>query len=335
MFICFTSYCIMMFNLEPLKEMINRELINALTFHKKEKLHEAMAYLPLAGGKRLRPIITMLSAEAVGGEKTKVLPICTALELIHNFTLVHDDIMDKDIVRRNIPTTHIKYGEETALIAGDALFARAFEVLSLLDVDFDKYRKIIKEVSCAVREIAEGQYLDMVFETNQDVSVEDYLKMVEKKTARIIQTGAKCGAIASNGSKEEIEALSDYGKYVGIGFQIQDDIIGVIGNSKQTGKSVGNDVRRGKKTLIIIHCLENANKKDRDYIVSNLGNKNITDEIINEIVTILKKIDSINYAKNTANKYIDDAKNKLDILRSSEAKNSLLFIADYCIVRER
>ncbi len=315
-------------------DIVNNALEKSLAL-KGLKIYDAMRYLPLAGGKRLRPVISMLSCESVGGKKENIMPFAVALELVHNFTLLHDDIMDKDEFRRGGKTTHVVFGEPRAIIAGDALFACAFEEILKLEIKPEKLKILLKDFSSMVREISEGQDMDMDFESRTDVSEKEYLEMINKKTARIIKTAAMGGAIIGNGSAKQAENLSEYGRLIGLGFQIWDDVLGLVGDTKITGKPVGNDVRRGKKTLIVVHGLNHAGDEDKKILLNIIGKNDATNEEIETVIKILRKTNSIDYSKNMALSLVEKAKENLNILPESESRHVLIMIADYCTGREK
>ncbi|UCE72981.1 MAG: polyprenyl synthetase family protein, partial [Methanomassiliicoccales archaeon] len=175
-------------------DAVNIALTGALDVGGQDKLRRAITHIPMAGGKRLRPVLAMLTADAVSEKGDKAVPFGVALELIHNFTLLHDDVMDKDELRRGVKTVHVLFDEATAINAGDVLFARAFEMLSTTDVSDAVLRNLVREVAEAVRNIGEGQQLDKDFEMRTDISENDYLKMIEYKTAMLFQIAAKGGA---------------------------------------------------------------------------------------------------------------------------------------------
>ncbi|MDI6917132.1 MAG: polyprenyl synthetase family protein [Thermoplasmatales archaeon] len=314
--------------------VVNEELKEILAF-KGLKIYDAMRYLILAGGKRLRPVIAMLSCESVGGKKENAIPFAVALELVHNFTLLHDDIMDRDGFRRGMKTTHVVFGEPRTIIAGDALFALAYEEILKLKIKPEKLKILLKDFSVMVREIAEGQDMDIDFEKRTDVSEEEYLEMVGKKTARIIKTAAMGGAIIGNGSTEQVEKLAEYGRLVGIGFQIWDDVLGLVGDPKRTGKPVGNDIRRGKKTLIVVHGLSHADEEDRKTLLNIVGKDDVSDEEVENAVEIVGKTNSIDYAKNMALGLVEKAKENLNVLPGSDSRQVLSMIAEYCVGRDK
>lgn len=321
--------------LNSMAEMVNKELKKNLQFGKRSTLYDAMRYLIFAGGKRLRPIIAMHACAAVGGKKEKALPLALALELVHSFTLIHDDIMDRDKFRRNIKTTHIVFGEATAINAGDALFARAFETLVELETAPKLKNELTAEFSKTIRKIAEGQQMDIEFEKRDIVTEKEYLEMIEKKTSALIEMAAKGGALVGNGTKKEIASLANYGKYLGLGFQIWDDFLGIAGDPKKTGKPVGNDLRRGKKTLIVVCGLNKAKGAYRKFLCSVLGNEDASEKEIRNAVQILDKINSTGYARDKAISYAQRAKYNLKYLQKSESREVLEMLADYSVGRDK
>jgi geranylgeranyl diphosphate synthase type I len=316
-------------------QIFNKELTIFLENGKPKTLYDAARHLPLAGGKRLRPILAMITCEALDGDVKKVFPIAIALELVHNFTLVHDDIMDKSTLRRNLPTVHIKYDESTAIIAGDLLFVKAFESMHNLVENLSKFKKLNYGLLGCVREICEGQQLDMEFEKRNNVTEQEYIEMIRKKTAFFFQFAAESGAILANASYREIVAMSTYGLSIGLAFQIQDDYLDMSSDEETLGKDIGNDIRNGKKTLIAVRSISTAQGEDKKLLKKVFGNRNATDHEIKKVYDLFWKNKSINYAKQTAVNYSLKAKESLSIIAESPAKQILVDLADYTIKREK
>jgi geranylgeranyl diphosphate synthase type I len=316
-------------------DFFNQQLEKFLKNGGPETLYDAARHLPLAGGKRLRPCLAFISCEAVKGDVTMVIPLSIAIELIHNFTLVHDDIMDKSKLRRNIPTVHIKFGEPTAIMAGDLLFAKAFEVMHNTQGELTVFKNVEFGLIDCVREICEGQQLDIEFEQRQIVSEDEYIEMILKKTAVFFMYAAEAGAILGGGTKEQSQALNEYGKNLGLAFQIHDDYLDMSSKKETLGKDIGNDIRNGKKTLIAVHSFNNVQGEDKKLLEILFGNKNATEQQIKQVYNLFKKTGSIEYAKKTAINYCEKAKKQLEILPDSEAKQILLELADYSIKREK
>lgn len=306
-----------------------------LTEKKPVELYRAAYHLPHGGGKRLRPCLAMLSCESVRGEERNVLPFAVALELMHNFTLVHDDIMDKSILRRNIPTVHMKYGEPTAILAGDLLFAKAFEAMQDLSVDLPCFKDLTYELIQCVLEICEGQQLDMEFQQQTKVSEKEYFEMVNKKTAVLFRLATRGGAILGKGNKKEIQALTDYGTNLGLSFQIWDDFLDISSSETVLGKDIGNDIRNGKKTLIAVHALAHARGSDKKTIDTIFGNPHASEQDIKIILRLFRNLGSVQYAKQTALSYSTNAKHALEKIEESKAKQLLTELVEYAIQREK
>ena len=321
--------------LEKRANFFNGILEKFLSKGEPETLYDAVRHLPLAGGKRLRPSLAMISCEAVSGDIRNVMPLAIALELTHNFTLVHDDIMDKSKLRRNMPAVHVKYGEPTAIIAGDLLFSKAFEAMHDIQGDPSIFKNVEFGLIDCVRSISEGQQLDMEFEKRKNVAEDEYLEMILKKTAVMFMYAAEAGAILGGGSREQANALNEYGKSLGLGFQIHDDYLDMSSDEETLGKDIGNDIRNGKKTLIAVHCLSNASGEDKKLLDKIFGNLKASDKEVKQVYNSFKSVGSIEYAKNTAVKYCEKAKKALEILPNSDAKKILLELAEYSIKREK
>ncbi|MDI6819327.1 MAG: polyprenyl synthetase family protein [Candidatus Hodarchaeaceae archaeon] len=303
-----------------------------------EVLARASRHLLEAGGKRLRPCLALLSCEAVGGRVEDAMEAAAALELLHNFTLIHDDIMDRDEFRRNVKTVHTIWGEPVAIIAGDALFAKVFEAVAAnakrLDLPSDRVVELFETVSRASFEICQGQALDMLFGGRDDVSETEYLKMVSSKTGALMEASARVGALLGNGKPRQVKALAEYGRLVGIAFQIQDDMLGIVGEREKFGKPIGNDIREGKRTLMVVRALEAAAPKDRAILLRSLGNKRASEAEIVAAIEVLKRTGTIGYAADKARELVASAKSKLKALSDSRARRLLLELADFTIKRE-
>jgi geranylgeranyl diphosphate synthase type I len=293
-----------------------------------EELYKASRYLVDAGGKRLRPAVLILAAEAVGSNLKSVLPAAVAVELVHNFTLIHDDIMDRDDIRRGKPAVHMIWGEAGAILAGDTLYSKAFEILSKVENEPLRILKCMDVLSKTCTEICEGQWLDMDFEKRERVTESEYIEMVEKKTSVLYAAAAKIGALLGGASDEIAEALYEYGRLIGIGFQMYDDVLDMVTPEEVLGKVRGSDLMEGKHTLIVIDAFEKGVKLDV------FGKGEATQEETDEAVRILTECGSIDYVKNLAISYINEGKTKLDALQDSPEKKLLLQIADYMISRK-
>ncbi|WP_292459422.1 polyprenyl synthetase family protein [Methanothermococcus sp.] len=296
---------------------------------KEDILYDASKHLLLAGGKRIRPYLATLTYMLKKDNLDEILPPAAAVELIHNYTLIHDDIMDNDDERRGKPTVHVEYGEPIAILAGDLLYAKAFEAISNIE-DPKKAHEVLKVLSKSCVEVCEGQAMDMEFEDRDDISLDDYFEMISKKTGALIVAPVEIGAIMAECTEEEKNALCEYAKRIGMTFQIQDDILDLVGDNKKIGKPVGSDIKEGKKTVIIIHALKNLPSEKKEKLLKVLGNSNATDEEIKEAIEILS--DSIDYAKNIMKNATEEAKAYLKIF-DAEKRKRLEAIADFIMDR--
>ena len=297
-----------------------------------EVLYDASRHLVIAGGKRLRPFLTNKSCEIVGGDPRNAIPFAAALEIIHNFTLIHDDVMDNDSMRRGAPTVHTKWGVPIAIAAGDLLFAKAFEAMTTYapyGMNAKRVKTCVEIAAKATIEISEGQVLDLSFPNTANVTEDDYFVMVGGKTSALFKACAEIGAIAGGGKTRQVKALGKFAWDAGIAFQLMDDYLGATADEKTLGKPVGSDIREGKKTLIIIHALRKAKPRQRDRILTVLNNHNATKQDIAEVHSLLKDVGSIDYTLRKADRYIATAKKHLSTLPESEAKSDLLALIDY------
>lgn len=253
-------------------------------------LEEASAHLLLAGGKRLRPALLLLSAESVKkGSSFNLVPAALAVELIHTFTLVHDDIMDRDTMRRGVPTVHTKWDEPTAILAGDVLYAKAFEYLASVPAPDNLRVKALGIMAKTCEEICEGQYLDMSFERRESVVEAEYLDMIRKKTGVLFAASAAIGGMLAGGKPMQVDALYEFGLSCGMAFQIQDDLLDILSNTEEIGKDRASDMKRGKKTMIAILAAEKGidltahgeaeKEKGLEMLVSELRERGVIREV--------------------------------------------------------
>ncbi|MCL1978827.1 MAG: polyprenyl synthetase family protein [Methanomassiliicoccaceae archaeon] len=297
-------------------------------------LIEASRQYPYAGGKRMRPAMVLAAAGAVGGDRTKAMPLAVAIEYIHNFTLVHDDFMDGDKQRRGMTTIHVAYDVPTAILAGDALFAKAFQIIAGLDVPDRNMKEILKYVSQAVWDLARGQQMDVNNE-RKIVSEEAYIETIRLKTSVLFAAAAAGGALAGGADDRTVKAIHEYAMALGLGFQIFDDYLGIAGDPAKTGKSVGNDIRKGKCTVMVTHAIRNIkDPKVLEEFKGILGKIDASDEQTARARSILEDAGSIAYGRRLAKEKVDEAISKLDVLAPSEDKDFMIALAKYAIDRE-
>ncbi len=314
-------------------------LIEDLLSQCPEPLASASKYLILAGGKRLRPTLLLLAVRVSGGDVEKAIPAAVSIELLHNFTLIHDDVMDRDEMRRGVPTVHKIWGEPMAILAGDYLFSKAYEALLKLvenGIDYGSVVEATRVLTWAASTVAEGQSFDIEFQERDEVDEREYIELVWRKTAALFIASLKIGGIVSKASSETISLLEEYGYNMGIAFQIYDDILGVIADEKKLGKPLYSDIREGKKTIIVIHALSKANAEDREILLSALGKRDATIRELASAVEVLRRTGSIDYARRKATYYAKNAISKLNKIKShdEEALEMLRELALFVVERE-
>jgi len=306
-----------------IRDIVNRAISNYIkNVDAPKDLADASFHLIKSGGKRIRPIILLKVIEMFGGDPNDGIPASIAIEFLHNFTLIHDDIMDKDEFRRGVKTTHILYGESMALLAGDFLFSIVFNILSE-KYDKDKLKMLVEIMSNASLEICKGQAMDI----NPDKyinSINDYMKMINLKTASLIEASAVSGTIIA-GKYNYIGSIKDFGRKIGLAFQIADDLLGILGDPKKTGKPVGNDIRNGKRTLPILYTLERLDKSNRMEFLNIFGREDAADKEISRAVELIKSTGAIEYSRNYMLKL---AKNAIEILNKFEGSYAKDFLED-------
>ncbi len=295
-------------------------------------LYRAAYHLPSQGGKRMRPFLVVKSSEIVGGSAKAVLHAAAAVELLHNFTLVHDDIMDNDALRRGVPTVHTVWGAPLAILAGDLMFAKAFQILLRAEADDRRVRNAADMLATATVALSEGQHLDMSFEERADVSEEEYLAMISGKTAALFEASAKIGAILGGGSDEAVVRLGEYGRNMGMAFQIYDDYLGLTSKEEVLGKAIGNDIREGKKTLIIIRGM---GSDAAPILNETLGKKSVSNAKMARLLKQLQENGTFDYVYAKAKSYVDTALNSLSPFPESGARDSLTQLAEMAISRKK
>jgi len=318
----------LMEEIDDRKQVIEKRMEEIFAKKNQHPLWEYMAYYPESGGKKLRPFLAMISTGSFGERESKAVPYGIALELVHNFTLVHDDIMDQDEMRRGRPTLHRKIGDPNAINAGDGLFALSFNILSQTEVEGEKVRTLLEELSSSILKIAEGQEEDLRFEKTFQIEEEDFIEMIEKKTAYLFRA-------ATRGNKKEIEKMGEYARKMGIAFQIQDDYLDLVGDEDKIGKDVGSDISEGKRTLMVIKALSELPDRKKDRLIEILEGENNAKDEIKEAINLMKDTGSIEYSKSLAKQYAEEAKSELDIIPKSKYRIILEDIVDFVISREK
>jgi len=302
----------------------------------KEEVYGMLLPYIKRGGKRIRPILVILCANANGADSSKAVPLATVLELFHNFTLIHDDLMDRSQFRRGEPTLHISHSMPIALNSGDALYTLVWQELMKLDYGPEDLLMIQKHCVSAFKMVVEGQGTELEWERlgRFDISEEEYLKMIHGKTAALLGLSCRLGAICAGADAEICDRLARFGEKIGSAFQIQDDVLNVTGEFKKYKKEIGGDITEGKRTLMVLRTIERSDRKTADRILGILAAHSMKKEDIAFVIDSMKKTGSIQYAKDIAERFIKEAEAELSSLEESKAKAALLSICDYVITRE-
>ena len=322
-------------SINEVKPFIEQRIVESLTASRHERLAAAMMHLILGGGKRMRATLPWLVGRAVGDTHSGLLDIGAAIETIHNFTLVHDDIMDDDEIRRGRNAVHIEYDMPTAINAGDAMLAIAFERLVMsANIELHDIPSLVNRIAWMVRRVSEGQQLDIEFETRDRVTEDEYIEMIEGKTAVMFQICAELGARVAGADDEVIECLAEWGRSVGLCFQLMDDLIDVLSDSATLGKPTGSDVAQGKQTLMVIHALSQPDSEAKSRLLSVLGKcEDATEAMVQDGIVALEELGSIAYARERANEYHQHAHACLDRLPDGPAMLALRELTDLQLKR--
>lgn len=294
-------------------------------------LFDPLNYIMSGGGKRVRPILVLLSCEAFGGDINDALDAAIAVEILHNFTLVHDDIMDNANTRRGKETIHRKWDVNAAILVGDELIGLSYR--SLLRSKTNNITGVLQAFTDGVIEVCEGQALDKEFELSADVALDDYIIMIRKKTAELLRTSSVMGAIIGNADKEGINAISQYSENIGIAFQIQDDLLDVIADEGEFGKKIGGDIIERKKTFLYLKALEILNGKERDDFIYLYNTLTGEKSKIMEIIDTYNRICVIGSAKDEIASYTAKANESLKCLKNNNTRQQLLSFSDMLLNR--
>ncbi len=310
-------------DIEFYRGCFNSYLENKIRTKEPRNLYDPIVYIMDLGGKRLRPILTLISTDVLGGKYEDALDAALAIEVFHNFSLVHDDIMDAAPLRRGEKTVHKKWDVNTGILSGDVMLINSYQYFESYPADL--FKSLIKVFSKTAIEVCEGQQYDMDFEISDDVTVPDYLKMITYKTAVLVAAAMKMGAIIAKSSEKLQNAIYDYGINLGIAFQLQDDYLDAFGDPENFGKQVGGDIIENKKTFLYIRALELANEEDKSEL-KNLFSIKPQDphEKIETVKQIFIKSGAAEVTRKEIEKYTKRAFQILESLEAPESKKGVL-----------
>ncbi|MCD6598629.1 MAG: polyprenyl synthetase family protein [Bacteroidales bacterium] len=324
-----------MYSLEQAQDLISETVRNLKFNDEPVELYKPIHYVLSTGGKRIRPVMTIMSANLFTEDIEKAIKPAMGLEIFHNFTLLHDDIMDEADVRRNAPTVHKKWDQNVAILSGDVMAILAYEYIT--SCKQEKLPQVIQVFNTTARQVCEGQQYDMNFESKNHVGVEDYLKMIEMKTSVLLAGCMEIGAIIGGADDKDAKLLSAFGRDIGMAFQIQDDLLDTYGNQEVFGKEIGGDIVANKKTYLLIKAIENAGNKQREILLNLFSEKtaNAKDKI-KATKEIFNEMNIEELTRKLALKYFENAGKNLDKVNvSDEKKKGLRHLANILLSREK
>lgn len=323
-----------MISITELQRLVNQAIAEKQYPAQPKELYEPIRYILSLGGKRMRPIFTLLACDLFGGSILKALNPAVGIEMFHNFTLMHDDIMDKAPLRRGKPTVHEQWNESSAILSGDMMLIEAYQLI--MQADDTILRQVLEIFNETARGVCEGQQIDMSFEQLNGVSVSEYKKMIRLKTAVLLGGSLKIGAVMGGSDIENADLLYNFGVNLGIAFQLQDDILDVYGNPEKFGKQVGGDILANKKTFLIIKALEIAEGLDEEELTYWLNLENADPETkINAVTAVYNRLGIRSLAEEEMNDYAEKALQSLEKIQAGpEKKQQLRSFAEQLLVRE-
>jgi octaprenyl-diphosphate synthase len=293
-------------------------------------IKEIVNYIIKSGGKRVRPILVILSAKLCGYRGEKYIPFAAIIEFIHTATLLHDDVVDNARTRRGASTVNTVWGNEPSVLVGDFLYSRSFELMSR-----EGNPEILKIISQATTALSEGEILEIIKTANIDTTEKDYFEIIGNKTAILFSAACEIGAILGNVTPKQRNALRNFGYKLGIAFQLRDDILDYTSYDDVLGKRVGTDLKEGKVTLPFIHALKSASENEKLSVAKILKKRTITQKDFEWVSRLMEKYNGIGYASAATEKYLEGAKKHLDHFPASQYKNALLSLADSMLKREK
>jgi geranylgeranyl diphosphate synthase type II len=313
-------------NMIPYSELIEivNNTFNNLNFNKQPlNLYQPISYIMSVGGKRIRPLLTIAGCNVFSDDIKEAINPAIGVEIFHNFTLVHDDIMDKADIRRGKVTVHKKWDENIAILSGDAMTIIAYQYLSM--VNSERLPKVMDIFSSFALGICEGQQWDMDFENRLDVTRDEYLKMIELKTSVLLKGALQIGAVIGGANNDDVEKIGEFGRCLGLAFQLQDDLLDTYGDVQTFGKNIGGDIVAGKKTILTIETIKKLESAEREIFINILSSKEISRE--EKILSIKKYYDEVgvkSLVENIVDQYFIQATVALDGISVSDYRKAVL-----------
>ena len=322
-----------MHSIEQLQYLVNKAIADTKYTEQPAELYEPISYLMQLGGKRMRPVLVLIATEMFDGNVFKALDAAIGIELFHNFTLMHDDIMDKAPLRRGKPTVHAKWNESAAILSGDVMFVEAYKLM--IKVDDSILREVLAIFSDTASGVCQGQQADMNFEKRNDVSLPEYLEMIRQKTAVLLAGSMQIGALIGGAVPDQANLLYEFGENLGLAFQLQDDILDVYGNPEKFGKQVGGDILSNKKTFMLIKAKELATGNTRTELDKWLNRSDDPFAKIEAITSVYNLLEVRKLAEVEMEEYVNKALRALDLISVARSKKDLLRgFAEQLLIRE-
>ena len=322
-----------MHSIEQLQYLVNKAIADTKYTEQPAELYEPISYLMQLGGKRMRPVLVLIATEMFDGNVFKALDAAIGIELFHNFTLMHDDIMDKAPLRRGKPTVHAKWNESAAILSGDVMFVEAYKLM--IKVDDSILREVLAIFSDTASGVCQGQQADMNFEKRDDVSLPEYLEMIRQKTAVLLAGSMQIGALIGGAVPDQANLLYEFGQNLGLAFQLQDDILDVYGNPEKFGKQVGGDILSNKKTFMLIKAKQLATGDTESELDKWLNRSDDPFAKIETITSIYNLLEVRKLAEIEMEEYVNKALRALDLIAVDRSKKELLRgFAEQLLIRE-
>ena len=322
-----------MHSIEQLQYLVNKAIADTKYIEQPAELYEPISYLMQLGGKRMRPVLVLIATEMFDGNVLKALDAAIGIELFHNFTLMHDDIMDKAPLRRGKPTVHAKWNESAAILSGDVMFVEAYKLM--IKVDDSILREVLAIFSDTASGVCQGQQADMNFEKRDDVSLPEYLEMIRQKTAVLLAGSMQIGALIGGAVPDQANLLYEFGQNLGLAFQLQDDILDVYGNPEKFGKQVGGDILSNKKTFMLIKAKQLATGDTESELDKWLNRSDDPFAKIETITSIYNLLEVRKLAEIEMEEYVNKALRALDLIAVDRSKKELLRgFAEQLLIRE-
>ncbi len=324
----------MVYSWEELSQQIEAEVNKHDFSGKPAELYDPIGYTMTLGGKRIRPTLCLLAAQLFSGDLQKAMNLALAVEVFHNFTLVHDDIMDEAPIRRGKPAVHAKWNRDVAILSGDVMFVQAYQLLAKGNPE--KLSQMLTVFNQTAIEVCEGQQFDMNFETQTGVQVSDYIEMIRLKTAVLLACSLQLGAFEAGASEKDAQLIYEFGEKIGIAFQIQDDFLDCYAKQEDFGKRVGGDIISNKKTFLMLTALEKSDKEQIEKIKSLMSTGTTDEQKVAGVLEVYNELNISEVTKTAMQAYFEEAMLALDkIEATSEFKQPLVELAEMLMMRKK